>query len=69
MDIYARMNGLVLIPQLRKTRPTSKILAIPGGSREWNDLDTAKYLEAHDTLKKPLNLQELLDAVAAQLRV
>ena len=62
------MDGLELIPLLRKTRPASKIIAISGGSGEWNYLDTAKCFGAHDTLKKPFSLQELLNAVAAQLQ-
>jgi DNA-binding response OmpR family regulator len=31
-------------------------------------LEAAKNLGAHDTLKKPFSLQELLDAAAAQLK-
>ena len=61
------MDGLELIPLLRKTRPASKIIAISGGSGEWDYLDTAKKLGAHHTLQKPFGLQELLDAVAVQL--
>jgi CheY-like chemotaxis protein len=62
------MDGLELIPLLRKTRPASKIVAISGGSGKWNYLKTAKCFGAHDTLKKPFGLQELLDVVAAQLQ-
>ena len=61
------MDGLELIQLIRKTRPASKIIAISGGSGERNYLDAAKFLGAHDTLKKPLSLQELLDTVASQL--
>ena len=61
------MDGLELIPLLRKTRPANKIIAISGRSDQLNHLDTAKYLGADDTLKKPFSLQELLDAVLAQL--
>ena len=61
------MDGLELIPVLRKTRPATKIIAITAGEGVRNYLDTAKYMGAHATLKKPLNLQELLDAVSAQL--
>ena len=69
VDIFMPdMDGLELIPLLRKTRPASKIIAISGGSWEWDYLDTAKSLGAHDTLKKPFNLQELLDAVSIQLK-
>jgi CheY-like chemotaxis protein len=66
VDIFMpAMDGLELIPHLRKTRPASKILAISGASSEWNYLDAAKYLGANDTLMKPFSLQELLEAVSA----
>lgn len=40
---------------------------IPGiGSKP--GVERLEPVGSHDTLKKPLNLQELLDAVAAQLR-
>jgi len=68
VDIFMpEMDGLELIPLLRKTRPANKIIAISGRSDQSNHLDTAKYLGAHATLKKPLNLQELLHAVSSQL--
>ena len=62
------MDGLELIPLLRKTRPAIKIIAISGESGEWGYLDAAKCLGAHDALKKPFSLQELLNAVSAQLK-
>ena len=69
VDIFMpEMDGLELIPLLRKTHPANKIIAISGGFGMLNQLDTAKYLGAHDTLKKPFSLQELLDTVAAQLQ-
>jgi CheY-like chemotaxis protein len=61
------MDGLELIPRARRMQPACKIIAMSGGSREWNYLDTAKYLGADATLKKPFDPQELLDAVASQL--
>jgi len=68
VDIFMpEMDGLELIPLLRKTRPANKIIAISGRSDQSNHLDTAKYLGAHATLKKPLDLQELLHAVSSQL--
>jgi CheY-like chemotaxis protein len=68
VDIFMpEMDGLELIPLLRKTRAASKIIAISGGSGMKNFLDTAKYLGADNTLKKPFSLQELLDAVSSQL--
>ena len=62
------MDGLDLIPLLRMERSASKIIAISGESGEWDYLDAARVLGAHATLKKPLSLQELLDAVAGQLK-
>ena len=68
VDIFMpETDGLELIQRLRATRPTSKIIAISGGSRERDDLDPAKQLGANDTLKKPFSLHELLDAVSSQL--
>ena len=69
VDIFMPdMDGLELIPLLRKTRPANKIIAISGGSDKGNYLDVAKHLGANDTLKKPFSPQELLDAVATQLK-
>ena len=69
VDIFMpNMDGLEVIRLLHKTRPTCKIIAISGGSWEWDYLDTAKHLGANDTLKKPLSLHELLDAVSSQLK-
>jgi two-component system, chemotaxis family, chemotaxis protein CheY len=68
VDIFMpEMDGLELIQRLRATRPSSKIIAMSGGSWEWDYLDTAKQLGANGTLKKPFSLQELLDAVSSQL--
>lgn len=68
VDIFMpEMDGLELIPLLRTTRPSSKIIAMSGGSWEWDYLDTAKQLGADGTLKKPFSLQALLDAVSSQL--
>ena len=69
VDIFMpEMDGLELIPLIRKTRPATKIIAISGGSGLRDYLGTAKKLGAHDTLKKPFSFQELLDAVSAQLK-
>jgi DNA-binding response OmpR family regulator len=69
VDIFMPdMDGLELIPILRKTRPASKIIAITAGSGERNYLYIAKHLGAHDTLMKPFTRHELLDVVSAQLK-
>jgi DNA-binding response OmpR family regulator len=68
VDIFMpEMDGLELIHRLRAARPTSKIIAMSGGSWEWDYLDTAKQLGANCALKKPFSLQELLAAVSSQL--
>jgi len=68
VDVFMpEMDGLELIFLLRKTRPACKIIAISGGSGERDHLDTAKKLGAHDALKKPCSMQEVLAAVSSQL--
>ena len=61
-------DGLEVIELLHMSRPACKIIAMSGGSPEWDYLDAAKYLGANDTLKKPFSVQELLDTVSFQLK-
>jgi CheY-like chemotaxis protein len=61
------MDGLELIQALRTAHPSCKIIAMTGGSGEWNYLDAATLLGARATLKKPFSLQELLDAISSTL--
>ena len=69
VDIFMpEMDGLEVILRLRESRCASKLIAITGRSGMKNFLDIAKYLGAHDTLMKPFSVQELLDAVSAQLK-
>ena len=69
VDIFMpEMDGMELIPLIRKTRPATKMIAISGKSGLMDCLDAAKKLGAHDALKKPFSLQELLNAVSAQLK-
>jgi len=69
VDVFMQsMDGLEVIQLLHTTRPACKIIAMSGGSWEWDYLDTAKHLGANDTLKKPFRLQELLDAVSSHLK-
>ena len=69
VDIFMpEMDGMELIPLLRKTRPATQVIAISGKSGLMNCLDAAKKLGAHDTLLKPFSPQVLLDAVATQLQ-
>lgn len=67
VDIYMPgMDGVEVIQRIRTSRPTSKIIAMSGGSGGWEYLDAAKHLGANDTLRKPFSLPELLGAVSAQ---
>jgi CheY-like chemotaxis protein len=69
VDIFMPgLDGLEVIQLLRKTRPACKIIAMSGGSWEWDYLNSAKHLGANDTLKKPFSLQELQGAVSSQLK-
>jgi CheY-like chemotaxis protein len=69
VDIFMPdMDGLELIPVLRKARPPTKIIAITGGSGETDYLDIAKYLGAHRALQKPFEMTALLETVEAELR-
>ena len=61
------IDGLEFIHRLRKTRPACKIIAMLGGSGEWNYHDAVKLQGANDVLKQPLSLQELLETVSAQV--
>ena len=68
VDIYMPgMDGLELIPRLREIQPASKIIAMSGGSGEWDAFDIAKDLGVNHTLKKPFSPRELLEAISAQL--
>jgi DNA-binding response OmpR family regulator len=62
------IHGLDLIPLICEARPASKIIAFSDESGEWDYLDASRVMGAHATLKKPFSLQELLDAVAGQLK-
>jgi two-component system response regulator (stage 0 sporulation protein F) len=60
-------EGLETIPELRRRFPTAKVVAISGGSYDYDFLPTAKLLGAHLTLRKPFNGDLLLDLIASVL--
>src|SRR5262245_40993434 len=52
VDIFMpEMDGLELIPFLRKRRPASKLIVISGGIGSMDYLDVAMELGAHATLR------------------
>lgn len=71
MDILMPdQDGLESIMTLRREFPTSRVIAMTGGSDMigvLNFLDVAKMLGACRTLQKPFEIQGLLDTVAAEV--
>lgn len=61
------MDGLEVIEQLHLTQPKCKIIVMSGGSSREDVFKAAMQVGAHAMLKKPFELQELLDAVSEQL--
>ena len=63
-------EGLETIGELRRAVPSAKIIAISGGGHMGNldFLAIARKLGAQLTLRKPVLLQQLLDAVEAVLK-
>jgi DNA-binding response OmpR family regulator len=68
--IMPEKEGLETIMELRRLRPTLKIIAMSGGGRmDPSDyLPMAERLGAALTLTKPFSAQEFLEAVATLLR-
>ena len=61
------MDGLEVTMVLHRESPTVKIIVLTGGSGESDFLDVAKLLGAHRTMKKPIAIAELLQAVREEL--
>lgn len=63
--VMPEKDGLETISTLRKTFPNIKIIAISGGSRigDYDFLAMAKKLGACETFYKPLDNQQLLEAI------
>ena len=65
-DIFMpERDGLDVIAELRKTRPSVKVLAYSGGGvrRDSDVLSLAKELGAHAAIQKPFSVSDLLSAV------
>jgi CheY-like chemotaxis protein len=70
VDLFMpEQEGLETIQALRRECPTVKIIAVSGGDRTGtlDLLPIAARLGAQRTLRKPLRLRELCDAVQAML--
>ena len=61
-------DGLEVTMTLRRESPHVKIIALTGSSGEPNLLEVAKLLGAHRTMKKPIEMAELLKAVQQVLQ-
>jgi DNA-binding NtrC family response regulator len=61
-------DGLELIPQIRKTKPGVRMLAVSGGGQVGPNsyLVAAKALGAHETLAKPFSMEDF-QAVATRV--
>lgn len=65
--LMADMDGLEMVGVLHRDFPNVRIIAITGGSKDLDYCTVAKMLGAHETLLKPFELQQLLDAVTRQV--
>lgn len=61
-------DGLEVTMTLRRESPHVKIIVLTGGSGEPNLLEVAKLLGVHRTMKKPIEMTELLEAVQQELQ-
>lgn len=61
-------DGLEVTMALRRESPTVKIIALSGGSGHWDYLDAAKFLGAQRTMRKPVTVAALLQAVQQELQ-
>ena len=72
-DIFMpEKEGLETIMEVRRTFPTTKIVAISGGGRHGNlihALDVAEQLGAHCTLQKPFNADQMISTVHEAMQV
>jgi CheY-like chemotaxis protein len=61
-------DGLEVTMALHRESPTVKIIVLTGGSGQRDFLEVAKLLGAHRTMKKPVTITELLQAVQEELQ-
>jgi CheY-like chemotaxis protein len=64
--LMPEMDGIELIPRIRKRRPQAYILAMSGGGHSFMGdycVKLAASLGAHAVIMKPFNLAEMQDAI------
>ena len=57
------MDGLEMVHVLRREFPEVRVIAMSGGSKDWNCFTVAKMLGAHDIMTKPVDLSTLVERV------
>ena len=60
-------DGLEVTMALHRESPTVRIIVLTGGSGQRDFLEVAKLLGAHRTMRKPIMIAELLQAVDDEL--
>ncbi len=65
--LMPEQDGLDVTMALRRHSPETRIVAISGGTAEFDYLDVAKELGAHRTLRKPLIVSDLLETIRQEL--
>ena len=65
--LMPEQDGLDVTMALRRLSPETRIVAISGGTAEFDYLDVAKELGAHRTLRKPLIVSDLLEVIRQEL--
>ncbi len=60
-------DGMEATHQLTREYPEAKIIAMTGAKGDRNFLDVTKLFGAHQTLEKPFELDQLLEAVRKEL--
>lgn len=67
--IMPEKDGIETIMDMKRTRPTLKVIAISGGGRAEpeNYLHSARLLGADRTIKKPFTNEDILEAVGTLL--
>jgi CheY-like chemotaxis protein len=61
------MDGLEITRLVHREFPTVKIIALSGGNPDIDYCEIARFLGAHDTLTKPVSVQQLRESVAKLL--